>query len=62
MASYGMGYPVVIGCHNTHRVTALQEVGGFAPHHDDLLITLFYRARGWQGVYVPRILARVLRL
>ena len=25
MASYGMGYPVVIGCHNTHRVTALQE-------------------------------------
>jgi cellulose synthase (UDP-forming) len=61
MASYGMGYPVVIGCHNTHRVTALQEVGGFAPHHaDDLLITLFYRARGWQGVYVPRILARGL--
>jgi cellulose synthase (UDP-forming) len=61
MASYGMGYPVVIGCHNTHRVTALQEVGGFAPHNaDDLLITLFYRARGWQGVYIPRILARGL--
>lgn len=59
MASYGMGYPIVVGCHNTHRVTALRDVGGFAPHDaDDLLITLFYRTSGWQGVYVPKILAR----
>jgi cellulose synthase (UDP-forming) len=61
MASYGMGHPIVIGCHNTHRVTALKQVGGFAPHDaDDLLITLFYRNCGWQGVYIPQILARGL--
>ncbi|MGH7231214.1 MAG: glycosyltransferase, partial [Nitrospiraceae bacterium] len=61
MASYGLGYPIVTGCHNTHRVSALKEVDGFAPHDaDDLLITQLYRSRGWQGVYVPKILARGL--
>lgn len=61
MASYGLGYPIIVGCHNTHRVTALRQVGGFAPHDaDDLLITLLYRTRGWQGVYVPQVLARGL--
>jgi cellulose synthase (UDP-forming) len=61
MASYGLGYPIVIGCHNTHRMAALKDVGGFAPHDaDDLLITLLYRSRKWQGVYVPTILARGL--
>jgi cellulose synthase (UDP-forming) len=63
MASYGLGYPIVIGCHNTHRMAALREVGGFVSHDDvadDLLITMLYRARGWQGVYVPTILARGL--
>ncbi len=61
MAAYAIGHPIVVGCHNTHRVKALKQVGGFAPHDaDDLLITLFYRARGWQGVYVPQILARGL--
>ena len=61
MASYAMGLPIVTGCHTAHRVEALQEVGGFAPHDaDDLLITYHYRAAGWQGVYVPKILARGL--
>jgi cellulose synthase (UDP-forming) len=61
MFSFAMGYPVVTGCHNTHRVTALEEVGGFPAHDaDDLLITLLYRSHGWRGVYVPRILARGL--
>ena len=61
MASYGMGYPVLVGSHNTHRVTALKQVGGFAPHDaDDVLLTLHYRAHRWQGVYVPEILARGL--
>ena len=56
-----LGSPTVIGCHNTHRVAALREVGGLAPHAaDDLLITLLYRSRGWQGVYVPRIMAQGL--
>lgn len=60
-ASYAMGYPIITGCHNAHRVTALREVGGFAAHDaDDLLLTQFYRAAGWQGVYVPEILARGL--
>jgi cellulose synthase (UDP-forming) len=58
MASYGLGYPIIVGSHNTHRVAALQQVGGFAAHDaDDLLLTLSYRAAGYQGVYVPKILA-----
>jgi cellulose synthase/poly-beta-1,6-N-acetylglucosamine synthase-like glycosyltransferase len=61
MASYGLDYPIIIGCHNTHRVAALKQVGGFAAHDaDDLLITLLYRSRTWQGVYVPEVLARGL--
>ena len=59
MTSYAVGYPIVTGCHNTHRVEALKQVGGFAPHEaDDLLITIYYRVAGWKGVYVPEILAR----
>jgi cellulose synthase (UDP-forming) len=61
MAAHALGYPVIVGSHNTHRVQALKEVGGFAPHDaDDLLITLLYRSKGWQGVYVPKVLARGL--
>jgi len=58
MTAYALGYPIVTGCHNTHRVSALREVGGFAAHDaDDLLITLQYRSAGWRGVYVPERLA-----
>ncbi len=61
MASYGLGYPIIVGSHNTHRMTALREVGGFAPHDaDDLLLTLLYQIRGWEGVYVPEVLAQGL--
>ncbi|MGH7502657.1 MAG: glycosyltransferase [Longimicrobiales bacterium] len=61
MASYGLGYPILVGCHNVHRMRALREIGGFAAHDaDDLLLTLHYREGGWEGVYVPRILARGL--
>jgi hypothetical protein len=61
MAAYGMGYPVIVGCHNSHRMTALQGVGGFPAHEaEDLLLTFHYRANNWQGVYVPEILARGL--
>lgn len=61
MAAHALGHPFVTGCHNTHRVAALKEVGGFAAHNaDDLLITLLYRNHGWRGVYVPRTLARGL--
>ena len=61
MGSYGRGYPVLIGCHNTHLLEALRQVGGFAAHDaDDLLTTLSYRSSSWQGVYVPEILAQGL--
>lgn len=61
MAAYAMGYPVIIGSHNTHRVSALREIGGLQPHDaDDVLMTLVYQARGWRGVFVPEILARGL--
>jgi len=61
MFGFAMGYPIVTGCHNTHRVTALRAVGGFPAHDaEDLLITLLYRSHGWRGVYVPKILARGL--
>jgi hypothetical protein len=58
MASYGLGQTILVGSHTTQRISALMELGGFAPHDaDDLLITLRYRASRWQGVYVPEILA-----
>jgi cellulose synthase/poly-beta-1,6-N-acetylglucosamine synthase-like glycosyltransferase len=58
MASYGSGFPIITGCHNTHRMAALKKVGGF-PHHDadDLLLTLHYLIHDWRGVYVPEVLA-----
>ncbi len=61
MACYGKGFPLIIGCHATHRLSALRECGGFAAHDaDDLLLTLLYQNRGWEGVYVPEVLARGL--
>ena len=58
MASCGLGHTVVIGSHSAHRVSALREVGGFPAHDaEDLYLTMLYRAQGWQGVYVPEILA-----
>ena len=58
MTSYALGYPVVTGCHTAQRLSALRKLGGFAAHEaDDLLITIYYRASGWDGVYVPEALA-----
>jgi cellulose synthase (UDP-forming) len=58
MASYGMGQPVLTGCHSAHRLPALRECGGFPDHTaEDLLQTVHYRIHGWQGVYVPEVLA-----
>lgn len=57
-SGFGVGYTVVVGCHNTHRMEALRQVGGFAAHDaDDLVIALQYLAHRWQGVYVPETLA-----
>jgi cellulose synthase/poly-beta-1,6-N-acetylglucosamine synthase-like glycosyltransferase len=61
MTAFAVGYPIVVGCHNAHRVSALRQIGGFSPHEaDDMVMTLLYRAHGWRGVYVPKILARGL--
>ncbi|MEW6155431.1 MAG: glycosyltransferase [Actinomycetota bacterium] len=61
MTSYALGYPIVTGCHTAHRTVALRDVGGFAPHEaDDLLVTVYYRATRWRGVYVPETLAQGL--
>ncbi len=61
MTAQGLGYPIVTGCHTAHRARALRDVGGFAAHDaDDLLITLYYRAARWRGVYVPDTLAEGL--
>ena len=58
MASYGLGRAVVTGCHCAHRLSALQEVGGFPDHlAEDLVLTARYGAAGWKGIYVPQILA-----
>ena len=57
-ASFGLGQPILTGCHNGHRLSALEQVGGFPDHTaDDLTLTLRYQAAGWHGVYVPRVLA-----
>lgn len=57
-SGFGSGYTVMVGCHNVHRVSALREIDGLAPHDaDDLLTALHYDAAGWRGVYVPEILA-----
>jgi hypothetical protein len=60
-ANQWFGCPAIIGCHNTHRVTALRQAGGFAPHAaDDLLLGLVYQSLGWKGVYISRLLAKGL--
>jgi cellulose synthase (UDP-forming) len=58
MTSYALGYPIVTGCHTVQRTSALRDVGGYADHEaDDLLVTVRFRAAGWEGVYVPERLA-----
>jgi cellulose synthase/poly-beta-1,6-N-acetylglucosamine synthase-like glycosyltransferase len=58
MASFALGYPIVTGCHNAHRTSALRAIGGFPAHEaDDLLMTIEYRAAGYRGIYVPEVLA-----
>ena len=58
MAAYGAGHVVLNGSHNLHRISALEEVGGFADHDgDDHVLAILYRVHGWRGVYVPEHLA-----
>lgn len=58
MASYALGHTVVIGSHGIHWLPALRAVGSFPAHDaEDLFLTMVYKAAGWQGVYVPEVLA-----
>lgn len=59
MASYALGHSVVVGSHSVYWLPVLQEVGGFPAHDaEDLYLTMVYKAAGWQGVYVPEVLAQ----
>ena len=58
MTNHGMGHPQADFCHSTHRVSALEEIGGIGAHvGEDLYTTLCYRVAGWRGVYLPWKLA-----
>ena len=49
MACYGNGFPLIIGCHNTHRLRALRECGGFASHDADDLATYAPISQSWMA-------------
>jgi len=58
MGLFGLDAPVLIGCPNTLRIAALQDIGGYKVHNaDDLLTSLHLHAAGWRGTYVPEVLA-----
>ena len=50
--------PFIIGSHCTYDMTAVREIGGFQPTRaEDHLDTVFLAARGYQGVFVPEVIA-----
>lgn len=50
--------PVIIGSHTTFRMSAIREINGFQPTRaEDHLNTLALMDKGWNGVYVPEIIA-----
>jgi cellulose synthase (UDP-forming) len=51
--------PFIIGSHTSYRMAAVREIGGFQPTRaEDHLDTVVLAAAGYQGVYVPEIIAR----
>ncbi|MBV9546218.1 MAG: glycosyltransferase, partial [Chloroflexi bacterium] len=53
--------PFIIGSHCTYRMSAVREIGGFAPTRaEDHLDTMLLASRGYRGVFVPEIIARGL--
>ncbi|KJE22364.1 glycosyl transferase [Frankia torreyi] len=59
MGFYGFSRtPFIIGSHCTYDTAAIREIGGFQPTRaEDHLDTVCLAARGYQGVFVPDILA-----
>ena len=50
--------PFIIGSHCTYDVKAIQSIGGFQPTRaEDHLDTVCLAAEGYEGVYMPEILA-----
>ena len=55
---YGNDCCLVNGSHSTFRIKALSDIGGYAVHNaDDILTSLRLHGKKWKGVYVPEILA-----
>jgi cellulose synthase (UDP-forming) len=59
MGFYGFcGTPFIIGSHCTYDMEAIRAIGGFQPTRaEDHLDTVFLAARGYQGVFLPEVIA-----
>lgn len=59
MGFYGFCHtPFIIGSHNTLRVKAIQEIGGFSETRaEDHLNTVKLASQGYKGVFVPKQIA-----
>lgn len=61
MGLHAHGAPMVNGSHSSFRITALKDIGLYAVHlADDILTGLRLCAKKWKVVYVPEILAEGL--
>lgn len=50
--------PVIVGSHTTFRMKAINEIGGFQPTRaEDHLNTLTLMNKGYNGVYLPDVIA-----
>jgi cellulose synthase (UDP-forming) len=50
--------PFIIGSHTSYRTSAIREIGGFQPTRaEDHLDTVVLAAHGYEGVFVPEIIA-----
>ncbi len=50
--------PFIIGSHCTYDMKAIKEIGGFQPTRaEDHLDTVFLAAQGYQGVFLPEVIA-----
>lgn len=59
MGFYGSSRtPFIIGSHTSYRMSAVREIGGYQPTRaEDHLDTVVLAARGYEGVYVPELIA-----
>lgn len=56
---YGVDMPLLIGTSHLYRVTAMNDIGGYAPTIvEDHLTGMKLYAKGYKGVFVPDVLAQ----